>query len=81
MHTKEKRAYRRVALFSMMIVALLIRPWIILAECMGAAPKVLADDVRIIVKGPYMLGLFAKPLNTTHIPTIFWSKKSTYEKQ
>lgn len=35
----------------MMIVALLMRPWIMLAKEMNVEPKVLADDAMIIAKG------------------------------
>lgn len=37
-----------------------------MAKCMGAVPKVLADDVLIVVTGRHMLRVFANTLNATH---------------
>ena len=52
--------------FSMMIVALLLRPWLLMAKTMGAVPKVLVDDVLIIAKGACMVRVYTKTLNATH---------------
>ena len=54
---------------SMQIVALLMRPWILLMRCMHVVPKVLADDVLIVAQGRRMLAMFAHALHATHTPT------------
>lgn len=51
---------------SMMVVALMMRPWILMVRCMGMQPRVLADDVLMIARGPSMLSKFAAALNATH---------------
>ena len=50
----------------MMIVALLMRPWIMMMRELNAEPKVLADDVMIIAKGTRMIKRLARSLNGTH---------------
>ena len=50
----------------MMVVALLMRPWVLMAGHMGAVARVLADDVMIIAKGRRMLSIFANVLHATH---------------
>ena len=53
--------------FSMMMVALIMRPWIFLMRAMGGAQFfILADDVLIIATGTRMIGMFARALNATH---------------
>ena len=49
----------------MMVVALIMRPWVLMARAMGARPKVLADDVLMVVNGRRMLEKFAAVLNAT----------------
>lgn len=51
---------------SMMVVALLMRPWMIVAKVMGVEPKVLANDVFMLARGRRMIETFAKVLNATH---------------
>ena len=50
----------------MMIVALLMRPWIMLMKELNVEPKVLADDAMIIAKGSRMIKRLARALNGTH---------------
>ena len=38
--------------FSMMLVALLLRPWILQMKAMATFPRVLADDLQLIATGP-----------------------------
>ena len=45
---------------SMMIVALMMRPWIMLMKEMNVDPKVLADDAMIIAKGIRMIKRLAR---------------------
>ena len=52
--------------FSMMMVALIMRPWVRLMVLMGTTPRVLADDVLIIAVGKKLLGKYARALNATH---------------
>lgn len=49
-----------------MVVALIMMPWILVAKAMGARPKVLADDVLILVSGARMLERFAGISHATH---------------
>ena len=50
----------------MMVVALMMRAWIIMLRPMQVLPRVLADDVCIIAKGSHMLKKLARALNATH---------------
>ena len=52
--------------FSMMFVALLMRPWIIMMRNANVFATLLADDVLIISVGSRMVGRFAKALDRTH---------------
>lgn len=52
--------------FSMMHVALIIRPWIIIMRTLGAACFILADDVLILAKGERMVAILARAINFTH---------------
>ena len=52
--------------FSMMFVALLMRPWIIMMRAANVFATLLADDVLIISVGSRMVGRFAKALDRTH---------------
>ena len=52
--------------FSMMLVALIMRPWICLMEKLQAVPNILADDVFLLMTGPHMLKKNAEALNQTH---------------
>ena len=51
---------------SMMITALLLRPWILLIRERGVKPRVLADDTFIAAKGEAHLHAFKTALNITH---------------
>ena len=49
-----------------MVVALLMRLWILIMLQMGVDPKVLADDALLIARGRKMLRAFANALEKTH---------------
>ena len=52
---------------SMVMVALIMRPWIILMrKVQGIACYILADDVLVWAEGELMVGQLTKALNTTH---------------
>lgn len=53
--------------FSMMPVAMLMRPWIGLIRTLRVAPKTLADDVMIIAKRWKMLSTIAHALTQTRV--------------
>ena len=50
----------------MMIVALMLRPWIMLMKEINVEPKVLADDAMVIAKGARMITRLARAGNATH---------------
>ena len=51
----------------MAMVALIMRPWIVIMRTFGDIRCfILADDVLILAQGQHMLGQFAKALNSTH---------------
>ena len=52
--------------FSMMVVALIMRLWLVMMKTMSVMPRVLADDVLLIATGRDMLKQFAKALDATH---------------
>ena len=52
--------------FSMMVVALLMRAWLVMMLQMQVDPRVLADDVLLIAKGARMVRKFAAALEATH---------------
>ena len=52
--------------FSMTIVALIMKPWVILMRACSVTCFILADDVLIIATGANMLDRFQKALNATH---------------
>ena len=61
--------------FSMTMVALIMRPWIILMQKIsGVRAFILADDVLLIATGEGMLSSIAEAINKTHdlIPWIVW---------
>ena len=49
-----------------MMVALIMRPWIILMRTIGVACVILADDVLVLANRCEMLDQFARGLNHTH---------------
>ena len=51
---------------SMMIVALLLRAWIVEMKQMNLKPRVLADDLHVIAVGYDHLGQFQKDFDKTH---------------
>ena len=53
--------------FSMMLVALLLRPWILLMESIGTDPRTLADDLLVTASGPNHLQLITQATNQ-HTP-------------
>ena len=50
----------------MIVVALIMRPWVLMARARGARPKVLADDALLLVSARRMLQRFAEVLEATH---------------
>ena len=52
--------------FSMMYIALIMRPWARMQKTEGNFPKVLADDILLVATGPLMLRKFADGLAETH---------------
>ena len=51
---------------SMMVVALIMRPWAMLMHSCGVLCYLLADDVLILAHGPQMLDKFVNALDATH---------------
>ena len=51
---------------SMMVVAFVMRAWLIMMKTMSVLPRVLADDVLLMTRGRSMLAVFARALNATH---------------
>lgn len=51
---------------SMMIVALIMRPWLQKTKELNVEPKVLADDVLIIATGARMIKRLARAIDATH---------------
>lgn len=51
---------------SLMVVALLMRAWLVMMLQMRVDPRVLADDVLLIAKGGRMMKKFAAALEATH---------------
>ena len=49
-----------------MLVALIMRPWIMIMRAAGMKATVLADDVLIVSAGNHMVGKLARALNMTH---------------
>ena len=53
--------------FSMMYVALIMRPWIIIMRCIpGVQAFILADDVLILVSGQRMIASVAEAIDKAH---------------
>ena len=52
--------------FSMMVVALIMRPWLVMMKTMSVMPRVLADDVLSIAQGRDMLKQFANALDACY---------------
>ena len=53
--------------FSMMMVALIMRPWVLLMRLIGDVQCfILADDVLILSMGKRMIGKFSRGLNQNH---------------
>ena len=51
---------------SMMFIALLLRPWTIMLDTMGAVPRILADDLMILTSGTQHLSKMQEAINCTH---------------
>ena len=52
----------------MAMVALIMRPWILLMRTFtGIQCYILADDVLLVATGRQMVGNFTKALNATHV--------------
>ncbi len=49
----------------MLMVALIMRPWVMKSKQNGGAPSVLADDILLLTTGPKMLTTFATILRDT----------------
>ena len=53
--------------FSMMFVALIMKPWIVIMRCIpGVKAFILADDVLVLVTGAEMIGRVAEAIDKTH---------------
>ena len=52
--------------FSMMLVALMLRPWGSLMESIGTTPRTLADDLLVMADGPDHLDKIVDAANKTH---------------
>ena len=52
--------------FSMMVVALLLRPWIEQMKSYAVRPRLLADDLQILSTGPNHLANFEFAFDKTH---------------
>ena len=52
--------------FSMMIVAILLRAWIMQMKSIGVQPRLLADDLQILSKGTRHLEHFTDAFDKTH---------------
>ncbi len=52
--------------FSMMLTALLMRPCVLLAKRIVACPRILADDILLLVPGQGLIRTFSKGLSLTH---------------
>ena len=52
---------------SMMMVALMMRPWVSLMLYLGLSPWILADDILLMAFGPDMLASFANGMHATHL--------------
>ena len=51
---------------SMMCIALILRPWTIAMDTMGAQPRILADDLLILTSGLHHCQLMKNAIDTTH---------------
>ena len=51
---------------SMMMIALLLRPWVHVVKKVGATPKVLADDILVVASGNRCTAVYASALDLTH---------------
>ena len=52
--------------FSMMVVALVLRPWVLEMRSYAVKPRKLADDLQILATGPNHLRLFQLAFDKTH---------------
>ena len=52
--------------YSMMVVALILRPWIMQMREAAVVPRILADDLQIIATGPNHLENFEHAFDKTH---------------
>ncbi len=51
---------------SMLFMAALMRPWILMSKARGCFPRILADDILLIAKGKGAIRMFAAVLNLSH---------------
>ena len=51
---------------SMVMVALLMRAWVVMIKSMGVMPSLLVDDILILAEGDDMKEKFSKALDATH---------------
>ena len=51
--------------FSMLFIALLLRPWHILLASLSRIPRALADDLLILAAGPHALTFFERAFNAS----------------
>ena len=53
--------------FSMLIIALLLRPWILMMRQIPATPRLLADDILVLTQGQHHEVLLHTALDATHL--------------
>ena len=51
---------------SMMMVAILMRTWVVLMKEEGVMPSLLVDDIMVVAEGIDMLRKFSRAMDTTH---------------
>ena len=51
---------------SMMLIALMLRPWTIAMETIGAIPRILADDLLILTRGVRHCSKMQEAVDLTH---------------
>ena len=65
---------------SMMMVALLLRPWMTLMHTLNVVPRALADDLLLLAPAPSTLSRSFPPLTTRMISLTPWELSSPQRK-
>ena len=50
----------------MMVIAMMMRPWLVQMKQAAVAPRILADDLQILARGPNRLSHFEFAFDATH---------------